>query len=101
MSAEVYTHGSVAPFHGSLGEFGVSVTVTNLVMSDGKSLEHVGVTPDEVVLPTAEDLASGRDSVLARAAEMFGVKLSSKEAAQLFPYEWETPISIAGVGSWF
>src|SRR5208282_4666994 len=49
--------------------FGVSVTEWDLLMTDGKSLEHVGVTPDEIVLPTAKDLAGDNDPVIARAGE--------------------------------
>ena len=68
--------------------YGASVTEWDLIMADGKSLEHTGVTPDEVVLPTAQDIANGLDPVLAHAAELLGVKISAEEAGKAFPYEW-------------
>lgn len=90
MEAQRYDHAADG------APFGVSITVANLIMSDGNSLEHIGVSPDELVLPTADDIANDRDSVLAHAAEISGAKLSAKDAAGLFPYEWQQPYSFAG-----
>ena len=69
--------------------FGVSATNADVIMGDGKSLEHVGVTPDEILLPTAQDMSLHLDPVLSRAATLAGVDLDPKKAGALFPLEWK------------
>ena len=65
-----------------------SVTIADVIMSDGKGLERSGVVPDELVLPSALDIANRRDPVLARAAALAGVQLISEKAGTLFPVAW-------------
>ena len=68
--------------------FGLEITDADIIMSDGKSLEGHGVAPDELVLPTAKDLAAGRDPALARGAALLGVKMTPEEAGKIFPFRW-------------
>lgn len=77
--------------HGGYNEmlYGVFVTEADVIMPDGNSLEHVGVTPDELLLPTAQELNANLDPVLARAAELAGIKLDAKKAGTLFPLDWK------------
>ncbi|MFT3744227.1 MAG: S41 family peptidase [Pyrinomonadaceae bacterium] len=69
--------------------FGVSVTNADVIMTDGKSLEHVGVQPDEIVIPTGDDLANQRDPALAKAVELLGGNLSPQAAGKLNVYYWK------------
>jgi C-terminal processing protease CtpA/Prc len=68
--------------------YGASITDADLIMADGKSLEKVGVTPDELLLPTPADMATKRDPVLSRAAALLGIELSPEKAGAMFPLEW-------------
>ncbi len=74
---------------GNMIIYGSSVTIADLIMADGKSLEHIGVTPDEKLLPTAADLAARRDPVLAHAASLVGLSMDAEKAGTLFPPELE------------
>jgi hypothetical protein len=58
-------------------------------MTDGHSLEHVGVNPDTLIIPTATDLQSGYDPVIAGAAATLGTKITAEESGTFFPYEWQ------------
>ncbi len=91
-----HTSGSVMQAYGYGGQmgaervilFGASITNADVIMTDGKSLEKTGVTPDELIRPTADDLASGRDPVLSRAAAILGHTLDPATAGAMFPIEW-------------
>lgn len=85
MQSRVYTRQTAGEY---VLLYGISITETDLIMADGKSLEGEGVVPDEVVLPAGADLAAGRDPVLARAVVRAGGLLSPEEAGKAFPFVW-------------
>ena len=85
MEARLYMHRLGL---GMRAGYGVEISHADLVMTDGKSLEHSGVVPDETLLPSGDDLANHRDPVLTRAAQLAGVELSPEDAGKLFPIEW-------------
>jgi C-terminal processing protease CtpA/Prc len=87
MEAKQFTYQSGTE---SVFAFGASISEDAIVMADGKNLEHHGVVPDEVLLPTGEDLIQELDPVLAHAVAVAGGKISPETAGKLFPYEWPT-----------
>ena len=72
-----------------VASYATSITDADIVMTDGKSLEHVGVKPDIVLLPKAADLAAGRDPVLSQAVTLLGHPLDPEKAGALFPTKWK------------
>lgn len=63
---------------------GMSVTVADVIMSDGSRLEHIGVEPDEVLQPNGSALKEKLDSVLAYAVGKNGVEISPEKAGKYY-----------------
>jgi C-terminal processing protease CtpA/Prc len=82
--AHIHQMGLVTAFY-----YGVNVTDADILMTDGNSLERVGVTPDHLIIPNAIQLGSQRDPVLSQAASLVGLKLDPGEAGKLFPFKWK------------
>jgi C-terminal processing protease CtpA/Prc len=79
--------GSLGYFH-TIGPelaipYGASITIADVIMPDGGKLENVGVIPDELLLPTGEQIAAGSDPVLAHALTFLGVPFTPKDAGAL------------------
>ena len=76
------------PLEATSGEnvvvYGTSVTVSDIEMSDHGRLEKTGVTPDFVVLPSAEDMHAGRDPALAQALKFVGHPMEATAAGKLY-----------------
>jgi C-terminal processing protease CtpA/Prc len=90
-SAGMVMESKFYPMQGGLERviiYGAAITDADLIMQDGRSLEGNGVIPDELVLPSPEDLAAERDPVLAHAADVAAVKLDPVDAGKIFPFEW-------------
>jgi C-terminal processing protease CtpA/Prc len=64
--------------------YAATITVADLIMKDGKSLEKVGVMPDIVLLPTPQDMSAKRDVVLAKALQMVGIDVTPEVAGTFF-----------------
>lgn len=71
--------------------FGMSVTVADVIMSDGSRLEKVGVLPDFPVQPTGVALKQKMDPVFSYAAAKMGAIITPEKAGK---YNFITPIDL-------
>ncbi|MBA3805548.1 MAG: PDZ domain-containing protein [Acidobacteria bacterium] len=85
MRSKTYPHNTGVD---QIAFYAVSVTDADVVMTDGQSLEKVGVTPDQLLLPSAANLAAQRDPVMFRAAMLAGLDIEPAKLGTLFPVEW-------------
>lgn len=69
--------------------YGMSMTNADVIMADGVSLEHVGVTPQFKMLLTGTDLAAQRDPVLAAAFKLLGQDVKAEDTGKYFPFDWD------------
>ncbi|HXQ69600.1 MAG TPA: S41 family peptidase [Pyrinomonadaceae bacterium] len=67
----------------------ISATSADVIMPDGTRLENVGVVPDTLLLPTAQEMSMSHDPVLAYAVSLVGIELDPKKAGELFPAKWK------------
>ena len=86
MTSKLYDHQSGV---GAILYFANSITIADMIMTDGKSLERIGVVPDELMIPSGADLVAQRDPVLSHAANLTGVSLDPVKAGAMFPKEWK------------
>jgi len=63
--------------------YGTQVATDDFILPDGSQVEGVGVQPDELVVPSGDDLRDKRDPVLARALALAGVTRTPEQAARL------------------
>lgn len=68
--------------------YGMNLTNADVIMSDGVSLEHIGVTPHLHIVPTPAQIASSQDVQLAEALKLLDQPITPEEAGKLFPYKW-------------
>jgi carboxyl-terminal processing protease len=68
--------------------YAMNITVADMLMPDGKSLEKNGIIPDVMMIPSGSDIAQHRDPVLSYAARLAGVDIAPEKAGTFFPFDW-------------
>lgn len=72
----------------ALDFFRLSIPIADFIMPDGENMEGKGLIPDQTVLPSGEDIASGRDTGLEAALKLAGIQPSSKKQSPRQMIQW-------------
>lgn len=64
--------------------FAMNITIADLIMSDGKRLENVGVIPDYRVGPTGLALRMKTDPILSYSLGLMGTEITPEEAGKYY-----------------
>jgi C-terminal processing protease CtpA/Prc len=60
MEARFFSHHFPNSSYSAPPDYGAEISQADILMPDGKSLEHTGVIPDIKMAPTRSDLAANR-----------------------------------------
>lgn len=74
--------------------YGAQIATADFRLADGSRIEGVGVTPDETILPSPQDLRNGDDPVLARALAMAGDTVTTAQAGALHREKGDAFLSV-------
>ncbi len=84
MSSIYYPHETGFLLGGKYVNYGVSVSVQDVIMNDDSRLENTGVMPEWIVVPTGADLAAKRDPQMTKALALAGIQLDPVQAAKIY-----------------
>jgi len=84
MGSYYYPHEAGFVMGGKHVDYGLTISVEDLIMDDESRLESVGVTPEWIVVPTGADLAAKRDPQMTKALSLAGIQVDPIQAAKIY-----------------
>jgi hypothetical protein len=84
MGSYYYPHEAGFVMGGKHVDYGLQVSVEDLIMNDESRLENTGVTPEWIVVPTGADLAAKRDPAMTKALALAGIQVDPGQAGKIY-----------------
>jgi len=84
MGSYYYPHEAGFVMGGKHVDYGLTVSVQDVIMNDEGRLENTGVTPEWIVIPTGADIAAKRDPQMVKALALAGIQVDPVQAAKVY-----------------